>query len=377
MTTILVAPDKFRGSLSAAEAAAAMRLGVEDAVPGATVFEMPIADGGEGTIEALASAGARTRRLVVDGPLGAPTVVTLASWGDSVFVESAQSLRSAPDDGDDPSRALRASSYGVGEMMASGLSDAGSRVVVGLGGTSSTDGGYGIAHALGFAVLDRRGRRLDRDNRSMAAAWDVVGDFAGHVVAATDVDSPLLGPGGAAAVFAPQKGASPEQVLELERRLRIWSLALERSFGVDVATLPGGGAAGGIAAGLAALTGAGIRSGGQIVLDMLGVPARIREADLVLTGEGSLDRQTLSGKGPAIVARLARDAGVPVFAVAGVADIAAVSSSFDAVRQISAAARPDEDSFADAAAILRREVRAVVGEWAAGRFPRHGSVSAG
>jgi glycerate kinase len=205
-------------------------------------------------------------------------------------------------------------------------------------------------------------------------AWEIVpppaaplGDI--DIVAATDVDNPLLGSHGAAAVFAPQKGASAADVAALERRMGRWSEAVSRSTGRDVSCVAGGGAAGGIAAGLVGLFGARVQSGAQLMIDLLGLPEALRQADLVITGEGSLDAQTLGGKLPVAIARLARDAGTDVIAVAGIADTgdARVNAHFDTIGQLALEARENEDCFADAAVLAQRLAHRLTGTWAAHR----------
>jgi glycerate kinase len=371
---VVVAPDKYRGSLTASEAAEALTLGVRAALPRAQVLARPMSDGGEGTIDALRAAGALTEERRVTGPLGQPVTAEWARLDGVHYVESAQACGISLTDETVPGRALHATSAGVGELLLAAAAGAPRRIVVGLGGTASTDGGFGIACALGWEALDKRGRRLPARAASLDEVWEIVppsepplGDT--EVVAATDVDNPLLGSRGAAAVFAPQKGASPADVSVLERRLDRWSEAVLRGTGRDVSAVAGGGAAGGSAAGLVGLLGARIESGAQLVIDLLGLPEAIRQADLVITGEGSLDAQTLGGKGPVAIARLARAAATDVIAVAGIADTddPRMNEFFVVIGQLSAEARGNEDSFTDAALLARRLVHRLTAEWAAGR----------
>lgn len=367
---VVVAPDKFRGSMTAGEAATAFVNGVRAALPGARVSAFPMSDGGEGTIENLRSAGAEVEGHQVSGPLGRSVFAQWARIGTVHYVEAAQACGLELSAADEERRAVRATSFGVGELLRAAAAGSPRRMVVGLGGTASTDGGFGIACALGYSFLDRRGHLLPPRSESLSEVWEIVPPASAplggtELIAATDVDNPLLGPEGAAAVFAPQKGASPEEVDELETRLARWSSAISRSFSRDVAALPGAGAAGGIAAGLMGLFDARVESGARLMIDLLGIPEAIRGADLVITGEGSLDAQTVGGKVPVSVARLARAAGVNVIAVAGSVDTTdtRVGGFFDAVGQLTTEARADEDSFTDAAALTERLTQRLVTDW--------------
>ncbi|MFJ9544463.1 glycerate kinase [Streptomyces sp. NPDC101225] len=367
---VVIAPDKFRGSMTAGEAAAALADAVRAVLPNAHISLFPMSDGGEGTIEGLRSAGAEIRGRQVSGPLGQPVFARWAQLGTVHYVEAAQACGLELVTADEERRAVRATSFGVGELLRTAAEGSPRRIVVGLGGTASTDGGFGIACALGYGFLDRHCRPLPAHPDSLSQVWEIVppagaplGDT--ELIAATDVDNPLLGEEGAAAVFAPQKGASPEEVDELESRLVGWSAAISRSFGRDVAGLRGAGAAGGIAGGLMGLCHARTEPGARLMIDLLGVPHAVRRADLVITGEGSLDAQTVRGKVPVSVARLARAAGANVIAVAGRIDRtnAQVEHLFDAMGELSAETRTGEDSFNDAVALAERLTRRLVTDW--------------
>jgi glycerate 2-kinase len=318
---VVCAPNAFKGALGAREAAAAMALGVRDA--GGTAVEVPVADGGDGTLDVLlaASAGARVEVVRVRGPLGAPVEARLGWLGNgSAVVEMAEAagLRLLARDGLD---ALGASTYGVGELVRAALDGGARRIVAGVGGSATTDGGAGLAAALGARLLDGSGVELALGGGALGslAAVDLSElDARLHAVrieVAVDVRSPLLGPRGAAAVFAPQKGATPEQVALLEAGLSRWLAVL----GVDplLAEQPGMGAAGGCAFGLAAVCGAVLRPGAALVCDLAGLDAALAGADLVLTGEGRLDSSTAEGKAPAEVSRRAAAAGLPCVVLAG------------------------------------------------------------
>lgn len=364
----MIAPDKFRGSLSAAQAAAAIAAGVRDAIPAADLLVVPVADGGEGTAEVLLDRGGIAVPVRAAGALGTLVNGHVTVWDKIAYVESAQYCGVDIEDRD-RTTALAATTRGVGEAVAA-VAPLVDRVVVTMGGTGTTDGGAGALQALGFDLVDETGRVLGRDPQEIRTVWRVVPPAEGgaldsvEFVVATDVSNPMLGPLGAAAVYGPQKGADPEVVDLLEERLRAWTAALERSFGRDVSATPGAGAAGGLAGGLIAALGAQVSSGAQFVLDTLGVPDQIRDADLVITGEGSLDAQSAQGKVPVRVAEVSRHASVPVWAIVGRAE-QGVSSYFDRVGQIEQLKRSDEDGFADAAQIVRRIAAGFATDWRA------------
>lgn len=319
---ILIAPDSFKGSLSAVQVARALARGVTRALPGAQVESCPVADGGEGTAEVLClNTGGRMVEQAVTGPLGEPVTARFAILGDGqtavVEIAAASGLPLVPAERRDP---MRTTSYGTGELIAAALEAGCRRVLVALGGSATVDGGMGMLEALGFRFLDARGRPVPRGGRGLAAVATALRPRAlppVEFVAACDVDNPLLGEQGAAAVYGPQKGATPEMVQELDRGLARLAAVWKRDWGVDVAALPGAGAAGGAGAALAAGLGAPLVSGAGLVIEYSGLEDRLRRADLVITGEGRLDGQTRRGKAPAAVAAAARRAGVPVVAVCG------------------------------------------------------------
>lgn len=329
---VVIAPDKFKGSLSASQAAEAMTEGVRRACNGAEVVRLPIADGGEGTVEALVAAtGGRTVHVTATGPLGEP-VRAGYGWlpsgprGESTAVLEMSSIAGfslIPASRRDP---MATTTYGVGQLMKAALVRGAERLVIGLGGSATNDAGMGMAQALGVRLLDSAGRdvgfgggELGRVARISVDGCDPRLDTA-EVVGATDVVSPLYGPEGAAFVFAPQKGATPEQVEELDQGLRRLARVIKRDVGVDVSEIPGAGAAGGLGAGIVAFAGGELKPGARLVLEAIGFKEGIKEADVVITGEGRLDAQTLSGKAPMMVARLSKDGGVPVVAVVGIYD---------------------------------------------------------
>ncbi|WP_405064318.1 glycerate kinase [Kribbella sp. NBC_01505] len=301
MVRVVVASDKFKGSLTSAEVAAAVRVGVRRVHPDATVVAVPVADGGDGTLAAAVAAGYALVPVVASGPTGLPVRSGYARLGDTAVVELADVCGLVRLPG--VLAPMTASSFGVGELIGAAVDAGCSRVIVGIGGSASTDGGRGLVHALTGSLS------LDAD--VLRARLDGV-----HLVVACDVDNPLTGPRGAAAVYGPQKGASPSQVADLDARLAEWADRVAALTGRDLRETPGAGAAGGVGFAALALLGAELRPGIELVLELVRFRSLIVGADLVITGEGALDEQTLHGKAVAGVAAAA--SGVPVVAVCGV-----------------------------------------------------------
>jgi glycerate 2-kinase len=324
---LLLAPDKLKGSLSASDACVAIARGVRRADSSIEVDPCPLADGGEGTADALLAAlGGSIEQVRVTGPLGTPVEAGLALLADGrtavIEMAAAAGLALVPEDRRDPARAT---SYGVGELMRAALDAGRTRLVVGLGGSATNDGGAGMAQALGVrfegasepitAAELERVRAVDRSRRDPRLERV-------EIVAACDVDSPLLGELGATRVYGPQKGARSEQLAGLERGLaRLAELVPELA-----PEHPGAGAAGGLGFGLVAFAGARIAPGAELVLDAVDFDARLVGVELVLTAEGRLDAQSLRGKLPIAVARRARRLGVPSVALVGSFDRAALAA---------------------------------------------------
>ncbi|RMI34397.1 glycerate kinase [Nocardia stercoris] len=358
---VVVAPDKFKGSLTAPAVAAALAAGIGSAAPDVEVLQLPVADGGDGTVDAFVAAGWERRTVRVEGPTGVLSEASYAASGDRAVVELADvvGLAKLPGGVRDP---LGASTYGLGQVISAALTRSPRSLVLGLGGSASTDGGAGMLQALGADVFDANGSQLGRGGAALAEATRYFGERVHAAVRgcavtlATDVDNPLLGPDGAAAVFGPQKGATPEQVSELEAALANWSVLLNP----ELATHPGAGAAGGTGFAALAELGATQRRGIDLVLELLDFPARVTGADLVVTGEGALDEQTLQGKAPLGVCAAARAAGVPVVAVAGRNALSAEQlhrAGFEQCYEL-AALEPDPVRSMVAAAELLRQVGA-------------------
>ncbi|HEY3465647.1 MAG TPA: glycerate kinase [Amycolatopsis sp.] len=322
MTRVVIAPDKFKGSLTAVEAADAIALGVRDALPEAEVVTCPVADGGEGTLDVLEAAGARIVRLTVRGPLDEQVKARYAVLDGTAYVESARACGIEFVE-PSPETALAAHTWGVGELLMDALMHGAKRLVLTVGGTASTDGGAGMLGALGAGVLDAFGAPVGLGGGTLTRVAStelnpVRERLEGVPVAvATDVTNPLLGPSGAAAVFGPQKGAGPAEVALLDEALGRWAHALQVGGAPDVTRVPGAGAGGGVAAGAIAGLGATVESGFDLIAGLTGVDRALDGADLVITGEGSLDEQSLNGKAPAGIAARAKPRGVPLMAIAG------------------------------------------------------------
>ncbi|MFF5980711.1 glycerate kinase [Streptomyces olindensis] len=321
---MLVAADKFKGSLTAVEVAERVTAGLRRVVPDLEVEALPVADGGDGTVAAAVAAGFERREVRVAGPLGDEVTAAFALREGTAVVEMAEAsgLQRLPAGVFAP---LTASTYGSGELLRAAL-DAGARTIVfGVGGSATTDGGAGMLSALGARFLDADGEPVPPGGGGLAEL--ATADLSGldprlteiEFILASDVDNPLTGPKGAPAVYGPQKGASPDDVAALDAALAHFAEVLQGPAGpeaAEYAAAPGAGAAGGIGYG-ALLLGAGFRPGIEVMLDVLGFAPALDGADLVITGEGSLDEQTLHGKAPAGVAAAARAAGKDVVAVCG------------------------------------------------------------
>ena len=323
---VVIAPDKFKGSLTAGQAAQAMALGVKRANPELTTVECPVADGGDGTLDTALAAGFERVPVYAAGPTGQVVLTAYARNGKTAVVEMAEvcGLQRLPGGIAAP---VTASSYGLGQVVGQALEHGCRDIVIGVGGSASTDGGAGFLAALGAVARDEHGARLDRGGRYIgsAAQLDLTGlhpEIASAAFTiAVDVDNPLYGPLGAAHVYAPQKGADPLQVSELDGALRVWADVVERATGNDCRTAAGAGAAGGVGFAAMAVLGAQMRAGIEVILDLIELDKHLVGACAAMTGEGSLDHQSLRGKAAVGVSRRAGAHGVPTFAVAGVSTL--------------------------------------------------------
>jgi glycerate kinase len=367
---IVVAPQEFKGSLSAVQAARAMAEGLRRALPEAALELVPMADGGPGTVEAVVTAAADGRQMTAAAhdSLGRPVE---AVWGiiddDTAVIEmaAASGLTLLTEHERDP---RIASTYGTGDLVRAALDAGCRRIIVGIGGSATNDGGAGMAQALGARLLDDAGQNLSPGGAALARLGRI--DVSGldprlgqcQVLAATDVFNRLCGPEGASLLYGPQKGATPEVAQELDAALRHYAQVIERDLGVGVLDLAGAGAAGGLGAGLVAFLRAELVLGAQLVAEAVALRQKLEGADLALTGEGRLDAQTGFGKAPLEVARLAKACGLPVIAIAGsLAEDCrpTLGEAFDAVVAITPRAMSVEEAMAQAAKLVADAAEAV------------------
>ncbi len=326
---IIIAPDKFKGSLTAAEAAQAIARGISGILPEAQLKLFPLSDGGEGLVETLAGAAEGTiLSTTVSDPLGQKVE---ARWGlinneQSAVIEMAEAsgLSLVPCKSRNPGIA---STYGTGELIMAALEKNCSEIIIGIGGSATNDGGAGMACALGAKLLDKDGRPLDPgglgllklDRIDITSLDPRIKDVSCKV--ACDVDNPLTGQHGASYVYGPQKSAKPDMVKELDRSLAHYAGILKKDLDIDVEQVPGAGAAGGLGAGLIAFMGAELHSGIDLVLDTLKIEEEMNKTGLIITGEGRFDKQSLRGKVPTGIAKRAKEYGIPVIVLAGSVEV--------------------------------------------------------
>ncbi len=322
---LVVAPDSFKGSASAKEVAQAIADGLKTALPKAEFDLVPMADGGEGTVEALVAAtNGKIITKRVTGPLGEPVDAFFGILGDEetavIEMAAAAGLHLVPPEKRNP---FITTTYGVGELIRAALDAGCKRIIVGIGGSATNDGGAGMAQALGAKLMDEKGNEIGFGGGELGKLTKI--DISGldnrlketEILIACDVTNPLTGPNGASAVYGPQKGATPEMVKLLDENLSHYAAIIRRNLGVDVESVPGAGAAGGLGAGLMAFCQAILKRGVELVIQAVGLDERVRSSDLVITGEGKLDFQTGFGKVPYGVAQVAKRYGKPVIAIAG------------------------------------------------------------
>ena len=355
----LIAPDKFKGSLDARAVAEQIALGIRDVMPDAEIVIAPIADGGEGTAEAIC--GARAGEWVTcaaHDALGRTIQARYAWLADAKTAvmdmsEAAGLRRLLPNERD----VRKADSFGVGEMLLHAANRGAREIIVGLGGSATNDGGVGLARALGFRFLDRDSVEILTDVLRLSALVRIVrpADLAlPSIVAATDVRNPFLGARGASHTYARQKGADDNQIEAMEEALTRLADVAANDLGNNFRDVPGAGAAGGLGFGLLTFCGAQIREGFDVIAEIIELKSAVAKSDIVITGEGSLDRQTLEGKGPGGVAHLARALGKRVYAIAGrAADDAEVHALFDGVFTVAHPSISEAECFARAGDLLR------------------------
>jgi glycerate kinase len=374
---ILIAPDKFKGALNAWEVAENIAKGLRDALPDAKIDIASMADGGEGTAEAICEArGCSWIKCKAHNPLGRDIDASYG-WVENkklavMEMSEAAGMRRLSESERDP---VRATTFGVGEMILDAAGRGANEVIVGLGGSATNDGGFGMARALGFKFFSNA-RELTEDvtelrNLTTIEASVVAGVSPAsakmqptrlppqlRIIVAVDVQNPLLGDNGATRVFGPQKGASKDDISVLERALTRLADVVTKEFDFDYRDKPGAGAAGGLGFGLMSFCGAAIRPGFDVVAEAVGLESKMKEVDIVITGEGSLDRQTLEGKTPAGVARLARKLGKKVFAIVGRYDgNRQVHELFDEIYQLARSGMSEKEQMKRARELLREKAR--------------------
>lgn len=367
---IVIACNAFKGSLTSGEANAAVRRGLARVWPGADFLEVPMADGGDGTLDCLVAAtGGSTRTVMVSDPLGRlrPARLGLSPDGVTGFIEMAEAsgLRLLGEDERDP---LRASSRGTGELIMRAVESGCRRLVVGIGGSATVDGGAGLLQALGARLLDEHGTEIGPGalglerlaTLDLSAAQGLLDSV--ELLVASDVTNPLLGEEGAAAVYGPQKGAGPEEVPRLERALARLARLAEESLGRAIHQIPGAGAAGGVGAALAGILPGRLVPGAQLIMETIDFPRLLQGAALCLTGEGRLDGQSIYGKVPVAVARAASAAGIPALLLAGSLGPGwelAYQNGVSAVLVVVSGPTPLERALAQGAANLERTAEAL------------------
>ncbi len=325
---IILAPDSFKGNLTSLQVASALEKGIKRVIPNANCIKVPMADGGEGTVQSLVDAtGGRFVRRKVKGPAGKPVSARygILSDGKTAVIEMAEASGLPDVEGTKDKNPMKTTTYGTGQLMMDAINKGVNHIILGLGGSATTDGGAGMAQALGIRFLDKKGDEIKELGAggmlNKIASIDMSGMDSRmkkvKVTVASDVENPLCGKKGAAHVFGPQKGATPAMVIKLDANLKHFAAIIKKDLRKDVMKLKGAGAAGGLGAGLVAFTGAKIKSGVDIVVEATGLAKHIKGADLVITGEGRVDFQTAFGKTPSGVAKAARKQKVQTVAIGG------------------------------------------------------------
>ena len=367
---IVIAPDSYKESLSALDVATAIETGFREIYPHAEYVKVPVADGGEGTVEAMVAATqGHIVQVSVTGPLGEPVNAFYGLSGDMrcAYIEmaAASGLESVPPTRRNP---LLTTSWGTGELIRHALDAGVSQIIIGIGGSATNDGGAGMAQALGAKLLSAGQQQIAPGGGALETLARIdlseldprLADC--RIDVACDVTNPLTGPQGASAVFGPQKGATAAMIERLDRGLQHFAQIIDRDLDIDVLSLEGGGAAGGMGAALYAICGANLRPGIEIVTDALGLADLVADADLVITGEGRIDSQTIHGKVPVGVAKVAKRYNVPVIGIAGslTADVGVVHQhGLDAVFSVLYSVCTLDEALANAAANVRMTARNV------------------
>ena len=323
---IVVAPDSFKGSLTAIQVSVAIEQGIREVFPEAEIIKIPMADGGDGTVECLVNAtGGEILKEKVIGPLGNEILAHYGILGDKktavIEMAAASGLTLVPENKRDP---LITTTYGTGQLIKVALNQGCRKMIIGIGGSATNDGGAGMVQALGVKLLDQEGKEVGFGGGELKKIVKIDISCMDNrlsdtkVLVASDVNNPLCGPQGASRIYGPQKGATPEIIEELDKSLSYFAELIKRDLNKEVKDIPGAGAAGGLGAGLMAFLNAELRSGIEIIIEIVKLEQNIKEADLVITGEGKIDSQTIYGKTPVGVAKIAKKYNVPVVAVAAI-----------------------------------------------------------
>jgi len=323
---IVVAPDSFKGSLTAIEVSDAIEQGIREVFPEAEIVKIPMADGGDGTVQCLVNAtGGRILREKVTGPLGGEVLASYGILGDKktavIEMAEASGLTLVPENQRNP---LITTTYGTGQLIKAALDQGCRKMIIGIGGSATNDGGAGMVQALGVELLDKDGEEIDFGGGELKKIFRIDTKYLDNrlsetkVLIASDVSNPLCGPKGAARVYGPQKGATPEMIKKLDESLAYFAEIIKRDLNKDVKDIPGAGAAGGLGASLMAFLDAELRPGIEIIIEIVKLEQAIKNADLVITGEGKIDSQTIYGKAPIGVAKIAKKYDIPVIAVAAI-----------------------------------------------------------
>ncbi|MFZ7946331.1 glycerate kinase [Neobacillus sp. 19] len=371
---IVIAPDSFKESLSALEVAEAIEKGFKRHFSDAQFIKVPMADGGEGTVQSLVDAtGGEIIRKTVTGPLGESVEAFFGLLGHKttavIEMAAASGLHLVPVEKRNP---LITTTRGTGELIKAALDLGVDHIIIGIGGSATNDGGAGMAKALGVRFLDIEGHEIGEGGGALGSIASIeLADLDSRlqnvkIEVACDVDNPLIGERGAAAIFGPQKGATPEMVAQLDRNLGQYAAIIDRDLGKKIIDVSGAGAAGGLGGGLLAFLSAELKRGVEIVIDATGLTELVRDADLVITGEGKIDGQTIFGKTPIGVAKTAKKFAVPVVAIAGnVADDASIVHDYgiDAVFSIVPGVVMVEDAFRHAAEYVERTSGNIAAVW--------------